>query len=55
MSVLPTNRYAIDRLARHDLFALRSSVHVAMRADEIAKFAHINLKDFSFRAAQGSA
>ena len=35
----------IDCLPADDLFALRSRVHVAMNAGEIAKFAEVELKD----------
>jgi hypothetical protein len=37
---------AIDRFARHDFLPVRSGVHVAMHAGEIAELAHIDLKNF---------
>ena len=36
---------SINCLARHDLFALRPGVHMAMQAGEVAKLAHINLEN----------
>ena len=36
----------INCLARHDLFALRPGVHMAMHAGEITKLAYVDLKDF---------
>src|SRR5439155_3384816 len=43
---------AVNRLARHDFFALRPRVHVAMHAGEIAKLAHVDLKNLRSRTAQ---
>ena len=42
----------INCLARHDLFALGSGVHMAMHAGEIAKLTHIDLENFSATAAK---
>ena len=42
----------INRLSRHDFLALRSSVHMAMHAGEIAKLAHVDLQDFRAPAAE---
>src|SRR5262245_43488019 len=42
----------IDCLARHDLFALRPGVHMAMHAGEIAKLTQINLENFRARTAE---
>src|SRR5437762_13345027 len=42
---------ALNRRARHDLLAFRSGVHVTMQASEIAKFADVDLQNFSFAMA----
>src|SRR4029450_8428995 len=42
----------IYSLMRHDLLALRPGVHMAMHAGEIAKLAHVDLKNFRARPAQ---
>ena len=39
---------AIDRLARHDFLALRSGVHMAMNAGQIAELADVDLQDLRF-------
>src|SRR6266498_646609 len=36
---------AIDRFTRHDFLALRSGVHMAMCAHQVAKLANVDLKD----------
>ena len=42
----------IDCLTGHDLLALRPRVHVTVHAGEIAKLAHVHLKDLRTRAAK---
>src|SRR5215475_5216281 len=42
----------IDRLVRHDLFALRPGVHMAMHASEIAKLTQIYLQNLWARTAE---
>src|SRR6202162_3551899 len=43
---------AINRFARHDLFALRPGIHMAMHAGKIAKFTDIDLENLRARAAK---
>jgi hypothetical protein len=42
----------INGLTGHDLLALRPRVHVTVHANEIAKPAHVHLKDLRTRAAK---
>ena len=45
--------HPIDRFAGHDFFTLRSGVHMAMNADEVAELADIDLQDLRSSVAQG--
>src|SRR4029078_3898597 len=43
---------SINCFASHDLFALRPGVHMTMHAGQIAKLAHVNLKNFRSRTTK---
>src|SRR5262249_48656709 len=44
---------SINRLARNDLLALGTCIHMAMDAGEIAKLTHVDLKNFGTRPTEG--
>ena len=43
---------SVDCLAGHDFLAFRSSVHMTMHASQVAKLAHVHLKNFRASAAE---
>src|SRR6516225_1762673 len=52
VSLCEPDNDVIDCLARHNFLALRAGVHVAMHTGEVAKLAHVHLKNFWPPAAQ---